>query len=92
MSSSSSSSPPEWDQLLIASQKNLPDTIRTLVAEGVDPSHANRVEQSALHIAAIWAHGAFCEMGEGRVRHYIISLEQAEQCHHHSCVVLCCVV
>jgi ankyrin repeat protein len=54
----SSSAPPEWDQLLAASQKNLPDTIRSLISDGVDPNHANRVGQSALHIAAIWAHGA----------------------------------
>lgn len=53
------SSPLEWDQLLAASQRNLPDTIRNLVSEGVDPSHANRVGQSAVHIAAIWGHGAY---------------------------------
>ena len=52
--------PPEWDQLLSASQKNLPDTIHSLVVdEGVDPSHANRVGQSALHIAALWGHGMY---------------------------------
>lgn len=54
-----SSSPLEWDQLLAASQRNLPDTIRTLISEGVDPNHANRVGQSAVHIAAIWGHGAY---------------------------------
>ena len=49
---------PEWDRLLSASQKNLPDTIRKLVEEeGVDPSHSNAVRQSALHIAALWGHG-----------------------------------
>jgi hypothetical protein len=50
--------PPEWDRILSASQKNLPDEIRRLVeVEGVDPKHANRVGQSALHIAALWGHG-----------------------------------
>lgn len=49
---------PEWDLLLSAAQKNLPDRIRELVqVEGVDPSHANSVGQSALHIAALWGHG-----------------------------------
>ena len=55
----SSSSRVEWDQLLAASQRNLPDTIRSLVSQGVDPNHANRVGQSALHIAAVWGHGVF---------------------------------
>jgi ankyrin repeat protein len=52
---------PEWDLLLSASQKNRPDLIRDMVRDGgVDPSHANAVGQSALHIAALWGHGAFC--------------------------------
>jgi hypothetical protein len=50
--------PPEWDLLLSASQKNNPERIRALIIqEGVSPSHANRVGQSALHIAALWGHG-----------------------------------
>ena len=50
--------PPEWDQLLVASQKNLPDVIWQLVNEGgVSPSHANAVGQSALHVASLWGHG-----------------------------------
>jgi ankyrin repeat protein len=49
---------PEWDVLLSASQKNRPDLIRAYVTErGIDPSHANAVGQSALHIAALWGHG-----------------------------------
>jgi ankyrin repeat protein len=52
--------PPEWDLLLSAAQKNNADKIQALVQnQGVDPSHANRVGQSALHIAALWGHGAF---------------------------------
>lgn len=62
-STNSSAIPPypplEWDRILSASQKNLPDEIRRLVeVEGVDAKHANRVGQSALHIAALWGHGA----------------------------------
>lgn len=46
---------PEWDLLLSAAQKNRPDMIQYMVQEGgVDPSHANSVGQSALHIAALW--------------------------------------
>jgi ankyrin repeat protein len=49
---------PEWDVLLSASQKNRPDLIREYVTHrGMDPSHANAVGQSALHIAALWGHG-----------------------------------
>ena len=52
--------PPEWDMLLSAAQKNDPVKIRTLITkEGVSASHANRVGQSALHIAALWGHGEF---------------------------------
>jgi ankyrin repeat protein len=50
-------SPPEWDLLLSAAQKNRPDLIRSIVVDGgVDPSHANGVGQSALHVAALWGH------------------------------------
>ena len=49
--------PPEWDRLLSYSQKNLPDDILQLIEkDGVDPSHANRVGQSALHVASLWGH------------------------------------
>jgi ankyrin repeat protein len=49
--------PPEWDLLLSAAQKNRPDLIRSMVQDdGVDPSHANGVGQSALHVAALWGH------------------------------------
>mmetsp|Transcript_821 Transcript_821/g.1263 ORF Transcript_821/g.1263 Transcript_821/m.1263 type:complete len:381 (+) Transcript_821:103-1245(+) len=48
---------PEWDRLLAACQKNQADIVRILIEEeGVNPSHANRVGQSALHIAALWGH------------------------------------
>jgi ankyrin repeat protein len=51
---------PEWDLLLSAAQKNRPDLIRELCGVGgVDPSHANAVGQSALHIAALWGHGMY---------------------------------
>jgi len=49
--------PPEWDRLLTACQKNQPHVVRRLIEqEGVDPSHANRVGQSALHVASLWGH------------------------------------
>ena len=48
---------PDWDLLLSAAQKNNVAKIREMVANGVDPSHANGVGQSALHIAALWGHG-----------------------------------
>eukprot|EP00545_Synedropsis_sp_CCMP1620_P007407 CAMPEP_0119016694 /NCGR_PEP_ID=MMETSP1176-20130426/14145_1 /TAXON_ID=265551 /ORGANISM="Synedropsis recta cf, Strain CCMP1620" /LENGTH=407 /DNA_ID=CAMNT_0006970209 /DNA_START=53 /DNA_END=1276 /DNA_ORIENTATION=- len=49
--------PPEWDRLLSACQKNDSTLVRQLIEdEGVDASHANRVGQSALHIAALWGH------------------------------------
>jgi len=49
--------PPEWDLLLTAAQKNRPDLISELIETGgVNPSHANAVGQSALHIAALWGH------------------------------------
>ena len=51
---------PEWDMLLSAAQKNLPDRIKTMVLkDGVDPSHSNAVGQSALHIAALWGNGTY---------------------------------
>jgi hypothetical protein len=50
--------PPEWDMLLRAAQKNNAVEIHRLITEeGVSPNHANRVAQSALHIAALWGHG-----------------------------------
>jgi ankyrin repeat protein len=50
--------PPQWDLLLSACQKNQPERVRQLIQEErVDPSHANRVGQTALHIAALWGHG-----------------------------------
>jgi hypothetical protein len=50
--------PPEWDLLLSAAQKNQADRIRDMIVqEKVNPSHANAVGQSALHIAALWGHG-----------------------------------
>lgn len=54
-SSASPSHPPEWDLLLSAAQKNLPEKIRTMIVnDGVPPSHGNVVGQTALHIAALW--------------------------------------
>lgn len=47
--------PPEWDVLLSMAMKNNAVEIRRLIQdEGVSPSHANAVKQSALHIAALW--------------------------------------
>jgi len=58
MSSSSSNARvnrPEWDRILSAAQKNNATEILRLVSEdGVSASHANAVDQSALHIAALW--------------------------------------
>lgn len=49
--------PPEWDMLLSAAQKNRPEIIAEMVEiGGVDPSHSNAVGQSAVHIAALWGH------------------------------------
>ena len=49
--------PPEWDMLLSAAQKNRPDLIAEMIETGgVNPSHANGVGQSAVHIAALWGH------------------------------------
>jgi ankyrin repeat protein len=49
---------PEWDVLLSAAHKNLPERIREMILkDGVDPSHSNAVGQTALHIAALWGNG-----------------------------------
>ena len=50
--------PPEWDALLTAACKNDAKEIRFLVTKmGVPATHSNAVDQSALHIAALWGHG-----------------------------------
>ncbi|GFH62106.1 hypothetical protein CTEN210_18582 [Chaetoceros tenuissimus] len=55
MSAGASRKNPEWDKLLIAAQKNLPDVIKDLVQnKGVSASHSNVINQSALHIACLW--------------------------------------
>mmetsp|Transcript_12444 Transcript_12444/g.15581 ORF Transcript_12444/g.15581 Transcript_12444/m.15581 type:complete len:357 (+) Transcript_12444:68-1138(+) len=47
--------PREWDRLLSAAQKNNAELVNNLIIDhGVNPSHANAVGQSALHIAALW--------------------------------------
>jgi ankyrin repeat protein len=47
--------PPEWDRILIATQKNDSETVRHLIdVEGVSPSHGNAIGQTALHVAALW--------------------------------------
>ena len=49
--------PPEWDMLLSAAQKNRPELIAEMIdIGGVNPSHSNAVGQTALHIAALWGH------------------------------------
>jgi hypothetical protein len=65
-SSSASAPPPEWDLLLSAAQKNDVETIKSLVqpisqggVHGVNPSHGNAVQQTALHIAALWGHSTW---------------------------------
>lgn len=35
-------------------QRNLPEEIQQLIAGGVDPSTANGVGQTALHVACLW--------------------------------------
>lgn len=49
---------PEWDRLLFACchRNNVGEVQRLLVDEGIDPSHANPVGQSALHVAAWYGH------------------------------------
>jgi hypothetical protein len=48
---------PEWDRLLFACHQNRPHEVERLLGEGgVDPSHANPVGHSALHVAAWWGH------------------------------------
>jgi hypothetical protein len=51
--------PPEWDLLLSASQKNDAKRIEAMVQEGVNPSHSNAVGQSALHVASLWGNGTY---------------------------------
>jgi ankyrin repeat protein len=52
-----SMAPPEWDLLLSAAQKNESERLRDMIQnQKVNASHANAVGQSALHIAALWAH------------------------------------
>lgn len=54
---------PEWDVILSAAMKNKPDEIKRLVEEeGISPSHANAVAQSALHIASLWGNGTWIIM------------------------------
>jgi ankyrin repeat protein len=68
MQTSSTIPPANWDLILSAAQKNLPDTIQRLVhVDGVDPSHANAVGQSALHIACLWGHGMYAGIGSFRI-------------------------
>ncbi|KAL7486259.1 hypothetical protein ACHAW6_011856 [Cyclotella cf. meneghiniana] len=48
-------SPPEWDAILSASQKNNAKEVRRLIErDGVPATHANIVGQTALHIASLW--------------------------------------
>lgn len=53
--------PPEWDKLLIACQKNNAQMVAKFVTpvelggEGISPNHANAIDQSALHVACVWA-------------------------------------
>jgi ankyrin repeat protein len=55
--------PPEWDQLLVACQKNQPAVVEQLIVQqGVSPSHANAIGQSALHVAALWSHVECCRI------------------------------
>jgi ankyrin repeat protein len=55
--------PPEWDQILVACQKNQPEVVESLIVEhGVSPSHANAIGQSALHVAALWSHVECCRI------------------------------
>ena len=55
--------PPEWDRILIACQKNLPDSVRDLIEkEGVSSNHKNFIGQSALHVAALWGHTECCSI------------------------------
>ena len=47
----------DTDQLLKAAQQNNPNQIRDLVTLlGVPPSSGNGINQTALHVAAIWGH------------------------------------
>ena len=47
----------DTDQLLRAAQQNNPNQIRDLVTLlGIPPSSGNGINQTALHVAAIWGH------------------------------------
>jgi len=47
----------DTDQLLKAAQQNNPNQIRDLVTLlGIPPSSGNGINQTALHVAAIWGH------------------------------------
>jgi len=49
------STPPEWDLLLSASQKNNVQDIKHLISTlKVNPGHGNALGQSALHVACLW--------------------------------------
>jgi len=51
---------PGWDRILTASKDNNASEIRRLVlGEGVSPSHANGVGQSAIHVASLWGNSEF---------------------------------
>jgi antitoxin component of RelBE/YafQ-DinJ toxin-antitoxin module len=46
---------PEWDRLLSCAQKNAASEIHRLITEDhVSANHSNAINQSALHIAALW--------------------------------------
>lgn len=54
---------PEWDRILIASQKNNALLIEQLITKmEVSPNHANGVGQSGLHVAALWGNLDAVEM------------------------------
>mmetsp|Transcript_35614 Transcript_35614/g.85937 ORF Transcript_35614/g.85937 Transcript_35614/m.85937 type:complete len:102 (+) Transcript_35614:257-562(+) len=53
-------SPPEWDSILTASQKNDADeVVRLIINDGVPVTHSNVVGQTSLHIAAMWGCGIY---------------------------------
>ena len=56
------SSPPEWDALLLACQQNKLGEVQKMLQNGVDPSHSNAIQQSALHIAVWWGHADIVEL------------------------------
>jgi ankyrin repeat protein len=62
-SQAQNAAPPEWDQILIACQKNLPSRVRELIEQdGVSSNHKNAIGQSALHVAALWGHTECCSI------------------------------